>query len=194
VGSVMFIRDRRGRHKIENAATAIRIAEVLSQQGWNVPTTAIIIGIETARHSGRLELIEGYLLDGAHNPSAALTLLSYLNEFVKVPLTLVFGAMRDKNLEEMAAVLFPAAAQLVLTEPDNPRSASADELQEIANAIDTPNVFVTRSVTEALAKANEVTSSGGLICITGSLYMLGEAKAILNDSARGAERSQTAFD
>lgn len=179
----------RGRHQIENASTAIRIAESLNQQGWEIPKSAIIAGIETAKHAGRLELIDGYLLDGAHNPSAARTLRSYLDEFVKVPLTLVFGAMRDKNLIEMAAILFPAAARLVLTQADNPRSASAEELQEIAAATGAPNIFVTRSVREALTKANEVTSSSGLVCITGSLYLLGEAKAILNPSALVAENS-----
>lgn len=176
----------RGRHQVENAATAIRIAEVLGQQNWNLLTTAIIKGIETAEHAGRLELSEGYLLDGAHNPSAAQTLLSYLKEFVRVPVTLVFGAMRDKNLVEMAAILFPAAAQVVLTQADNPRGASAEELAELAAATGAPNIFVTRSVNEALVKANEVTSSAGLICITGSLYLLGEAKAILNASASRA--------
>jgi dihydrofolate synthase/folylpolyglutamate synthase len=184
----------RGRHQIHNAATAIRIAESLNQQGWTIPKTAIVAGIETARHPGRLELVAGYLLDGAHNPSAAKTLLSYLDEFVKVPLTLVFGAMRDKNLEEMAAILFPAAARVVLTQPDNPRSASAEELQDIAAATGVPNVFVTRSVSKALLKANEVTSSAGLICITGSLYLLGEAKAILSAPASMSEQAQTAFD
>lgn len=174
----------RGRHQITNAATAIRIAEALNHQGWKIPATAIIVGIERAEHAGRLELAERYLLDGAHNPSAAQTLLSYLNEFVKVPLTLVFGAMRDKNLEEMAAILFPAATQIVLTQPDNPRSASAEELQEIAAAMGALDVFVTHSVHEALTKANEVTSAEGLICITGSLYLLGEAKSILKASAR----------
>ena len=173
----------RGRHQIENAATAIRLTEALKQQGWNVPAAAIVAGIATAQHPGRLEMMNGYLLDGAHNPSAAQTLLSYLNEFVKVPLTLVFGAMRDKNLQEMAAVLFPAATRLVLTQADNPRSASAEELLEIATAISIPNVFVTHSIDEALAKANEVTSSPGLICITGSLYLLGEVKTLLKASA-----------
>jgi dihydrofolate synthase/folylpolyglutamate synthase len=179
----------RGRHQIENAATAIRIAEALNQQGWKIPQTAIVAGIEAASHAGRLETVDGYLLDGAHNPSAAQTLRSYLDEFVKVPLTLVFGAMSDKNLEEMAAILFPVAAQVVLTEVDNPRSASVEELREIAVAIGTANVFVTRSVSEALTKANEVTSSEGLICITGSLYLLGEVKAILNASALTAKHS-----
>ncbi len=173
----------RGRHQIENAATAIRIAEALSQQGWKIPQTAIVCGIASAQHAGRLELIGPYLLDGAHNPAAAKTLLEYLNEFVNVPLTLVFGAMRDKNLVEMAAILFPAAAHLVLTQADNPRSASAEELEEIARALDVPNVFVTRSIREALTKANEVTSRPGLVCITGSLYLLGEAKVLMNASA-----------
>jgi dihydrofolate synthase/folylpolyglutamate synthase len=176
-----------GRHQIENAATAIRIAESLMQQGWIIPPAAIGTGIATANHAGRLELIDKYLLDGAHNPSAAQTLLAYLEEFVKVPLTLVFGAMRDKNLVEMVAILFPAAACVVLTQADNPRSASAEELQEIAATINAPNVFVTHSVNEALTKANEVTSSAGLICITGSLYLLGEVKAIMKASALAAE-------
>jgi dihydrofolate synthase/folylpolyglutamate synthase len=171
----------RGRHQIENAATAIRIAEALSQQGWKIPPRAIATGIEMAEHAGRLEVHEGYLLDGAHNPSAAQTLRGYLDEFIKVPLTLVFGAMRDKNLVEMAAILFPAATWLVLTQVNNPRSAGAEELHEIAIAMAVPNVFVTHSVGEALVKANEVTSTPGLVCITGSLYLLGEAKAIMND-------------
>jgi dihydrofolate synthase/folylpolyglutamate synthase len=171
----------RGRHQIENVATAIRIAEALSQQGWKLPLAAITTGIEMAEHAGRLEVHEGYLLDGAHNPSAAQTLRAYLDEFIKVPLTLVFGAMRDKNLVEMAAILFPTATQLVLTQVNNPRSASAEELHEIAIAMAVPNVLVTHSVGEALARANEVTSTPGLVCITGSLYLLGEAKAIMND-------------
>ena len=179
----------RGGHQIENVATAIRIVESLNQQRWEIPKPAIVAGIQTAEHAGRLELVEGYLLDGAHNPSAAQTLRSYLDEFVTVPLTLVFGAMRDKNLVEMAAILFPAAARVVLTQANNPRSASAEELQEIAAATGVPNIYVTRSVSEALRKANEVTSSAGLVCITGSLYLLGEARAILNPAALVAEHS-----
>jgi dihydrofolate synthase/folylpolyglutamate synthase len=173
----------RGRHQIENAATAIRIAEALNQQGWKIPQTAVVDGIATAQHGGRLELIDGYLLDGAHNPSATHSLLKYLNEFVGIPVTLVFSAMRDKNLVEMAAILFPAAARLVLTQANNPRSASAEELEEIARAMGVPNVFVTHSISEALMKANEVTSLPGLLCITGSLYLVGEAKALMNASA-----------
>ncbi len=173
----------RGRHQIENAATAIRLAETLSRQGWKVSKEAIISGIKAATHAGRLELTGKYLLDGAHNPAAARILRSYLNEFISVPLTLVFGAMGDKNLEEMAAILFPAAAKIVLTQSDNPRAASIEQLQEIAAAINAVQVFVARTVSGALEKANEVTPPGGQICITGSLYLLGEAKAILNTSA-----------
>ncbi len=172
----------RGRHQIENAATAIGLAEALRQKGWDISRADIIRGIETAEHAGRLELIGRCLLDGAHNPAAATVLHSYLDEFVSGPLTLVFGAMKDKNLEEIAAILFPAATHLVLTQPDNARSASVEELLRIASAIDAPNVFVTRSVREAIAKADAVTSASGVICITGSLYLVGEAQAVLKSS------------
>jgi dihydrofolate synthase/folylpolyglutamate synthase len=90
------------------------------------------------------------------------------------------GAMRDKNLEEMAELLFPVAANLVLTQPDNPRAATVETLKTIAGELGIKNVTVTRSVAEGVAKANEVTSPSGLICVTGSLYLLGEVKAILN--------------
>jgi dihydrofolate synthase/folylpolyglutamate synthase len=83
----------RGRHQIENAAVAIRLAELL-----NIPEPAIVTGLETATHPGRLELIEhkpAFLIDGAHNHAGAKTLRNYLDESASHPLTLVFGAMRD---------------------------------------------------------------------------------------------------
>ena len=91
----------RGRHQIENAATAIALAEALRERGFAIPREAIIKGVETARHPGRLELWEGpprILFDGAHNPAAARALRDYLDEFVTQPITMIFGAMRDKAL------------------------------------------------------------------------------------------------
>lgn len=169
----------RGRHQIVNAATAISVAEQLDERGHLVSKSAIVDGIKTATHQGRLENCGSYLFDGAHNPAAAQTLRNYLDEFVKVPVTLLFGAMRDKNLKEMATILFPAASRIVLTQPENPRAATIAQLQELAREIGAANVSVTLSVREGLIKANEVTSPSGLICVTGSLYLLGEVKTIL---------------
>ncbi|MEP6637313.1 MAG: folylpolyglutamate synthase/dihydrofolate synthase family protein, partial [Acidobacteriota bacterium] len=121
----------RGRHQVNNVALAIRLAESLRDRGFTLPYAAIIAGIESANHPGRLELWDGkpnFLFDGAHNPAGAQAIRDYLDEFVKRPVTLVFGAMRDKNLEQMASLLFPRAGRLVLTTMENPRAATVAAL------------------------------------------------------------------
>jgi dihydrofolate synthase/folylpolyglutamate synthase len=177
----------RGRHQIINVAIAIRLAESLRRRGFAIPTASIVKGSATARHAGRLELVEGppsLLLDGAHNPSGAQALREFLDEFVDVPLTLVFGAMKDKKLREIASILFPTAEQLILTEPDNPRAAGIADLHHLAETIvDQKNILAAPSVRQALRQAKEVTPSGGLICVTGSLYLVGEVKSIMNSSS-----------
>jgi dihydrofolate synthase/folylpolyglutamate synthase len=173
----------RGKHQIVNTAVAIRLAESLRRPGFDIPGTSIMRGIETARHPGRLELRSGrpsLLFDGAHNPSGAQALREYLDEFVKRPLTIIFGAMNDKRLEEIAAILFPSADQLILTRPENARAADIVALRDLAvSTVATQRVISTQSVTEALQRAREVTPPDGLICVTGSLYLIGEIKAIM---------------
>ncbi len=171
----------RGRHQVVNAAIAIRVAESLRKRGLEISKAAVIKGIETAQHAGRLEFNEAvppWLFDGAHNPAAAQSLREYLDEFITSPLTLVFGAMTDKELEEMAAILFPVANELILTSPENPRAADANQLKLLAAGfVPARKIHVAPSVTEALKTAREVTPDNGVICITGSLYLVGEAKA-----------------
>ena len=122
----------RGMHQLENIAVAIRLAESLRERGFAIPAKAIGAGIENASHAGRLELWPGsppLLFDGAHNVAGALALRQYLDSFVNTPITMVFGAMADKNLAEIAALLFPAAKRLVLTQFANPRAATVETLQ-----------------------------------------------------------------
>ncbi|MEK6282083.1 MAG: folylpolyglutamate synthase/dihydrofolate synthase family protein [Acidobacteriota bacterium] len=175
----------RGRHQILNASVALELAESLSQQGFDIPTAAIVEGIQTANHPGRLELLDNsppLLLDGAHNPSGAQALRSYLEEFASGRLTLIFGAMKDKKLEEISAILFPLADRLILTRVDNPRSAEVSDLRQLASGLlSDEKIAATSSVSEALALAKETTPSNGLICVTGSLYLLGATKKELAD-------------
>lgn len=177
----------RGEHQIINVAVAIRLAESMRARGFEISKASIVKGIETARHPGRLELHVGQpslMFDGAHNPSGARALRDYLDRFVKMPLTLVFGAMSDKRLEEIAAILFPIADRLILTRPDNPRAAAVDKLQVLAEAIlERDKIISTRSVGEAIQNAQEVTRADGLICVTGSLYLVGEIKAMMKAEA-----------
>ena len=175
----------RGRHQVINAAVAIRLAESLRELGFAIPQSAIVKGIESANHPGRLELWQGrpaFLFDGAHNPAGALALRDYLKEFVSVPLTLVFGAMRDKNLEEMAAILFPMANQLILTQTDNPRAASVESMERITSRVAAGNPIKASSVRDATSIARRITPGDGLVCFAGSLYLIGEVQALMKQA------------
>jgi dihydrofolate synthase/folylpolyglutamate synthase len=176
----------RGRHQVTNAGLAVQLAEALRGRGFAISKTAIVQGIEATRHAGRLSQDFGntILLDGAHNPDAARALREYLDEFVKEPLTLIFGAMKDKKLAEMAAILFPGVHYLILTEPDNPRSASVESLQTLAeNFVPRNKIVAAPKVYDALEKARATTSIAGRICATGSLYLVGEMSAALDAAA-----------
>jgi dihydrofolate synthase / folylpolyglutamate synthase len=176
----------RGRHQIANAATAIALAEALREKGFAISRAAISKGIETARHPGRLELWEGpprILFDGAHNPAAARALRDYLDEFVSQPITMIFGAMRDKSLDEMAAILFPVADQMILTAFDNPRAASLDVLRlAVPENFDLQRIHQASSPDEAVRIAKEMAPANDLICVTGSLYLVGALQQALKES------------
>jgi len=167
----------RGEHQIDNAAVAIRLAELL-----HLPASAIVAGVGNATHPGRLELFPhrpAILLDGAHNPAGCRALRDYVDEFAPRPLTLVFGAMRDKQLEHIGEILFPIANQVVLTAVENPRSASVEMLESIANRFAKGTVRKAHSSDEALRIATETTAAEGLICIAGSLYLIGELRPLV---------------
>ena len=172
----------RGHHQLENAAVAIRLAELLRETGFDIPDAAIARGLETAQHPGRLELIQhqpAFLIDGAHNPAGAETLRAYLDEFASRPLTLVFGAMRDKQLEQIGEILFPVADLLVLTHVRNPRSATLEMLEPIATRYARGRVLKTDRSEAALETALANTSSEGMICVAGSLYLAGEMRPLI---------------
>jgi dihydrofolate synthase/folylpolyglutamate synthase len=178
----------RGRHQLTNAATAIALAESLDERGFALSREQIVEGLETAEHSGRLELqtYDGVrlLFDGAHNVAGARALRAYLDEFAPEGVTLVFGAMRDKELEEIGRLLFPAARHLVLTSPRNPRAATVERLLRAVPAPPSSStIALAPSSRDALVIARTHTPPGGLVCVTGSLYLVGEVKAQLEPNA-----------
>lgn len=114
------------------------------------------------------------LLDGAHNPAAAKALRAALREFEPEHVTLVFGAMQDKKIAAMANELFSVSELRVLTRVDDPRAADRSMLEPIAEPFG--KLIWARSAEEAIKCAIRETPSDGLICVTGSLYLVGEAK------------------
>ena len=169
----------RGAHQIKNASVAIGLAEALRQHGFAITEEQIGFGIGAATHPGRLELIPPFLLDGAHNPAGAQALRDYLEELNPPALTLIFGAMRDKKLDQIARTLFPLANCLVLTVIDNPRSAQLETLAPLAKQFAPGVIIETTSSPAAVHTAITQTPAGGLICITGSLYLIGETRPMI---------------
>lgn len=173
----------RGRHQVINAATAVVLAEALCERGYDISRHAVLSGLKNVRHPGRLEILDvnpPVLFDGAHNPAAARALHDYLEEFIPRPITMIFGAMRDKPLGDIAGILFPAAREVILTELNNPRAATLENLKAAApSGLDQTNLHEAKSVAEALQIARRVTDPDGLILITGSLYLVGAAQESL---------------
>jgi dihydrofolate synthase / folylpolyglutamate synthase len=173
----------RGHHQVTNAGTAVFLAEALCERGFDISRHAILTGLKNARHAGRLELWDDsppILFDGAHNPASARALRDYLDEFVHRPITMILGAMRDKPLREIAAILFPAAREVVLTEIDNPRAATIQELgTAVPGDFDRGRLYDVPSVADALRLARRITTPEGLILVTGSLYLVGAAQETL---------------
>ncbi|MDX6303798.1 MAG: dihydrofolate synthase / folylpolyglutamate synthase [Blastocatellia bacterium] len=183
----------RGRHQIINASTAIALAEALRERGFAITRAAIVRGVEAATHAGRLELWQSepeFLFDGAHNPAAAQALRDYLDDFITQPITMIFAAMKDKALAEMAATLFPKADELILTKLDNPRAATVEMLMSAVPAgFDKARVRPASSAQVAVQIARTVTPADGLVCVTGSLFLVGAIQETLREGRARTPRS-----
>ncbi len=170
-----------GEHQIENAAIGLLLAEIFENRGFGIAPEIIAKGLGSTIHRGRLELSGGILYDGAHNTAGALVLRNYLTQNVHAPITMIFGAMSGKALGEISKILFPLAEQLILTTPENPRAMPAEEIAEFAwDNLPEESIFVVPDIREALRMGMEFANSG-ILLVTGSLYLIGEIKALIGE-------------
>jgi dihydrofolate synthase / folylpolyglutamate synthase len=167
-----------GRHQLRNIALAIAAAEELGKQGFPVTPGSIERGIRTTRWPGRFHVVPGspeFVLDVAHNPAGAWALRSSLSAaYEGRALTFVFGAMRDKAIGEMAEILFPLADRVILARANNPRSATSAEIRDAAVRTST-EMEDAIDVQTALERARHLAGSSGVVVVTGSIYIVGEA-------------------
>jgi dihydrofolate synthase/folylpolyglutamate synthase len=178
-----------GRHQLRNVALAIATAAELSKQGFSITPALIECGIRETRWRGRFQVIPPtrvspeYVLDVAHNPAGAWALRSTLSScYEDRSLIFIFGAMRDKAISEMAEILFPLAERVIATRADNPRSAAPDEIRQAAarTASETEDA---PDVASALSRAAELAGAKGVVVVTGSIYIVGEAMRLLGVKA-----------
>jgi len=157
-----------GEHQVDNAVTA-----ALALRALGVSTD----GIAEARWPGRIEHVSpnpDIILDGAHNPAGARALAKYLERFYgSRRIWMIYAAMRDKAIDEVAGILFPLASELVLTAPDTPRALRPEAMAEFAG-----RGHVEPNVEAAIAYARSHAAEEDVIVITGSLFLVGEARGL----------------
>jgi dihydrofolate synthase/folylpolyglutamate synthase len=180
-----------GRFQLQNALNALAAARFLQQRGFRISDEAVTRGIAKVVWPGRLEKLRSHpdiYLDGAHNPSAARELAAFLDQnFSGRRIWLLYAALRDKAVDEVAGLLFPRAAEVIFTAPRTPRAVSAAQLAEIAGHHAT-RFSVIPEAEQALDYALAKAAPNDAIFITGSLYLVGQLRHYWKQRAQVATR------
>lgn len=170
----------KGDHQLANGALALRTAEFLKTRGFSVDKESIRNGLARVRWPGRIEIVREkptILLDGAHNVDGVQALVRFLKaRFPEKRTTLIFGVMKDKEYGKMLELLRPLTDAIVLTRPTNERGLPAQAMKEFAG-----EAAIAQDVRSALAKARAATTDSDLILVTGSLYLIEEARAAIDE-------------
>ena len=171
-----------GRHQAANAAVAVAVVSQLQQQGWPIAAEHIRQGLARVRWEGRMEVLSRtpwVLLDGAHTVEAALCLRQALTElFPRQRVSFVLSLSRDKRIADIVATLAPIAHEVIVTHFHSPRSCDPHALAELVRQHGVA-VQLEPDPVVALAQARCQAQSTDVICVTGSLYLVGEIKTRL---------------
>ncbi len=173
-----------GQHQVVNAATALGAMEVLEDLGYPVSTEAMIRGLADVRWPGRFEVVRSsprVVLDGAHNPAGAIALREALRKELRYRrLILLFGIMKDKDMRTILRTLAPLADHIILSRPRTDRASSPELLLRLLGK-DRKKAEAVEDLGLAIDKGLSLTDREDLLCITGSLYTVGEARKYLLD-------------
>jgi dihydrofolate synthase/folylpolyglutamate synthase len=183
-----------GRYQVDNACLALAAIECLGAGGITVDRNAVRSGLEQTRWQGRLERVSqrpDIYLDGAHNPASVKKLVATIREMKSDyrRLILVIGILGDKDYQRIIQEIVPFAEHVVATKPQYSRAIDVDvltaKIRELHSSVDGAD-----TVPEAIARAREISSVNDLILVTGSLYVVGEARALyFSDSGRAGALS-----
>jgi len=166
-----------GRHQFENSITAVRAVEILRDAGAKVDAGSVMSGLARVSWPGRIQIVGRnplIILDGAHSPAKAASLRAALEEIFSFKrLILVIGIMSDKDYPAVASILAPLADLVVATEPKMKRALDAEQLA--AEFRDRGReTMVEKSTLRAYEMAREAAGPEDLICVTGSIFVVGE--------------------
>jgi dihydrofolate synthase/folylpolyglutamate synthase len=161
---------------------AVATCELLNKQGWQIKKESIKEGLKRVHWPGRIEVIKNgplIVLDGAHNSTSAKALKNTIKEYFNYQnLILVFSCCKDKNVNSVAREIFPLAKEVILTKIKFIRAAEPEDIAKKTKEFQ-QRVVIEKDLTKALKYAVKTSRHEDLICITGSLYLVGEARKIL---------------
>ncbi|MCX7965197.1 MAG: bifunctional folylpolyglutamate synthase/dihydrofolate synthase [Syntrophorhabdaceae bacterium] len=170
----------KGEHQLFNASLAICTISLLKEMGFNIEDHVIYSSLAQIEWAGRLEMVRKrpeIILDGAHNLQAIKALVRFLKEHYKEKKkVIILGVMADKDYEGMLREIVPEAHTLIFTKAFSKRALSPYELAKYVD-----KCYITDNVFDALKKAKNIACEDDLILITGSLYIVGEAKKLLDE-------------
>ena len=171
-----------GRHQITNAIMAVITSELLDKQGWKIKKKSVKEGLKKVYWPGRIEVIKNnplIVLDGAHNSASAKVLKNTIEEYLKYKnLVLIFSCCKDKDIDSIARELFPLARQIILTKTKFIRSAEPEEVAKMMKEF-RQRIIIQKNLSKAIKHGVRISHNEDLICITGSLYIVGEARKTL---------------
>jgi dihydrofolate synthase/folylpolyglutamate synthase len=173
-----------GKHQGQNIAVAIAAVEQMQMQGVYVTDTDMYEGIAAASHPGRMELVSEdpcIILDGAHNPDGMRMLASTLNDdFSSYNVILVLGVLKEKDIKTMISIIAPKTGTIIVTKSKNPRASHPAVLKQMIEAFDTSKtVYVEDTIPKAIDHARRIATKKDMICVSGSLFTVGEARSYL---------------
>jgi dihydrofolate synthase/folylpolyglutamate synthase len=173
-----------GRHQVANAATAVRVLELLDARGLRLGAEALLAGLSEARWPARLEWLRctggELLIDAAHNPAGAEALASYVQDAGVDPLPIVLAVMRDKDLASIVRPLARVASRFVATQVASARSWTAEALgARLAELL--PGVTVEVEPDPRAAVERALLESRRAVA-AGSIFFVGPLRAMLRAS------------
>jgi dihydrofolate synthase/folylpolyglutamate synthase len=178
-----------GDHQLLNAALAVTVVRLLGNQ-ISVSERAIAEGLKNTQWPGRFQIVNRddrtIILDGAHNPAGAQTLAAALRQkFAGHEMTMVLGAMQDKDVGSICATLAPLAKKIVVTRVGSERAAAPAALFDTCQkANPTAEIRAADTLAEALSR----TQNDKTVVVTGSLHFIGEALELLRLTDAPSER------
>jgi len=168
-----------GFHQIRNAGLALLSLEVLDE--FQLKEEKVKNALRSVKWEGRLEVIKKdpfFIIDGAHNPEGAKVLSENLKRFKFKRLILILSVMTDKNIEEIFKYLIPLADIVILTKAEIDRASDLDELERFAKIYKKGEIYKIEKISDAINFSLEIADRNDLICFTGSLYAIGDAKKV----------------